>query len=248
MGNGLPTAGAVAAIALLAQSSSRTRRLRSFRGQCVTLRSKLKAKPLPNTGTYSDGFAGNVTITASVGAISPKPVRTAARGAGPCMRPRTDLPRVQTVTITADSGIGAAGTSTTMFTRHRIEQRRAQRNVLTPTSPPSMKAWQVTPVSFANQSDPSSDDTAAGFRQRLPPATAALPLPARRTRQAAPTASRFACWMTTLPAAYTIRARIIDKDEGFFTGSHHTVTVNDVAPITRRSTSCPLPTKGAPWR
>ena len=129
------------------------------------------------------------------------------------------------MTITADSGIGAAGISTTTFT---LTVNNVAPSASFDADFTTINEGGQVIVSFANQSDPSGNDTAAGFRYAY--ACDGSSLAGATYAASGTTASKVCVLDDNATSPYTIRARIIDKDEGF-TEFTKTVTVNDVAPI-----------------
>src|SRR5262249_18248663 len=90
-------------------------------------------------------------------------------------------------------------------------------------SGPVNEASPVT-VSFANPSDPSSADTAAGFRYSF--ALTAANLAGSYTDAGSAATALFTFDDN---GTYTVYGRVFDKDDGF-TDYQTTVTVNNVAP------------------
>ena len=82
-------------------------------------------------------------------------------------------------------------------------------------------------ISFSNQADPSTADTAAGFHYAYSCSNASL---ATATYALSGTSASTTCSYPDGPSTHTVRARIIDKDGGY---SEYTtvVTVNNVKPV-----------------
>src|SRR5207245_933467 len=89
-------------------------------------------------------------------------------------------------------------------------------------------------ISFSAQFDPSGADTTAGFHYAFDCAGGAL----SATYATAGTSASASCTFDD-NGSYTVRARIIDKDNGY-TEYTTTVTVNNVAPTTTLSNNGPV--------
>ena len=89
-------------------------------------------------------------------------------------------------------------------------------------------------VSFSNQFDPSSTDTAAGFHYAFSCTNGVLPT----TYAAASSSSSTTCTFAD-NGSYTVSGRIFDKDDGYTTYTT-TVVVNNVAPTATFTASSPI--------
>src|SRR5262245_35168315 len=182
-----------------------------------------EGQPATNSGTYADVGADVTSITASVGTV------TFANNAWSWSFAATDGPsQSQTVTVTATDSHGA--TAQTFFSL-------AVNNVA-PTATLSNNGpvgeGSTATVSFSNQFDPSTADTAAGFTYSYDfdnngsfetPGGASATVPASLLADG--------------PGTRTIGGRIADKDGGF-TDYTTTITINNVAPTATFSNSGPV--------
>lgn len=177
-----------------------------------------------NSGTFSDAQGNNtVTITASVGVVT----KNDAAGTRSWSLNAADGPvGPTTVTITATDNQNA--TATTTFTDSV--------NNVTPTATLSnggaVNEGSAGSVSFSNQNDPSSVDTAAGFRYAFDfdnNGTFEIGDGTYAGSGAATSATVPASFLADGNGARTVRGRILDKDGGF-TDYTTAITVNNVAP------------------
>jgi hypothetical protein len=91
-------------------------------------------------------------------------------------------------------------------------------------------------VSFSNQNDPSSADTAAGFHYAFSCSNASL---GGATYGTSGSVDSTSCSFDDGPSTHTVRARIIDKDGGF-TEYTTVVTVRNVAPTASLANNGPV--------
>ncbi len=96
-------------------------------------------------------------------------------------------------------------------------------------------------ISFSNQFDPSSADTAAGFHYAFACDNGSL---AAATYAGSGTSASTSCTYPDGPSTHTVRARIIDKDDGF-TEYTTDVTVNNVAPTVNAAFAAVIVSCGA---
>src|SRR5262249_32460600 len=116
-----------------------------------------EGSPAANTGTFSDIGSTVTSISASVGTVTPGAPGT-ANGPWNWSYTPTDGPiQSQTVTITATDALGRTGTVTFPLTVNNVAPTATLSNNVVITY------GQTATVSFSNQFDPSSVDTAAGF-------------------------------------------------------------------------------------
>ena len=155
-----------------------------------------------NAGTYSDPGNDVSTITASVGAVS------FGSGTWTWTYTPTDGPAQSqtTVTVTATDADGATGTTTFALVVNNVAPVGLLGN-----AGPVLEGSPVS-ISFTAQGDASPDDGAAGFHyafaclgESLASATYANSSPSSSTN----------CTLPDGPATYDVRARIIDKDDGY---------------------------------
>jgi PKD repeat protein len=148
---------------------------------------------------------------------------TEAAGSGTCTGTHTYADNGSyTVTVTVTDNDGAPGSDTDTATIANVAPKATLAN-----SGPVDEGSPVS-VSFSGASDPSSADTTAGFHYAFACDNGSL---AGATYAGSGTAASTTC---TYPdegtGTYTVRARIMDKDDGF-TEYTTTVTVNNAAPL-----------------
>ena len=182
-----------------------------------------------NTGTWSDANAGNVvTLTASVGTVTKS--GTNASGTWTWSFNTTDGPNeTQTVTVTASDG--TASTSTTFG----LTVNNVAPTATFPTAR-TLNEGSASSFAFASPSDPSSADTSAAFHYAFSCTGASL---AGATYSSSGTTAFISCTLDDGQSSPTVRARIIDKDEGF-TEYTTAVTVDNIAPTAAFDASSPV--------
>jgi hypothetical protein len=162
-----------------------------------------------NTGTWGDANPDTVTLSASVGTVTRN-----ADGTWAWSFATTDGPaQTQTVTITADDGVG--GVSTVTFAL--VVTNVAPTAVLSNSGP--VTYGEAVTVSFGGQFDPSPADTAAGF-------TYAYSLDGTTFTPGTSSSASF----NLNAGTYTIHGRIADKDGGSTQYSTE-VIVNKATPV-----------------
>ena len=191
-----------------------------------------------NAGTYSDPGNDVSTITASVGAV------TFGTGTWTWTYTPTDGPAQSqtTVTVTATDADGATGTTTFALVVNNV----APVGVLGNTGP--VLEGSPVSISFTGQGDPSPQDVAAGFHYAF--ACLGGSLASANYANSSPSSSTN-CILPDGPATYDVRARIIDKDDGYTeyttnvivgnanptaTATQSTVTVNEGSIATNTGT------------
>ncbi len=182
-----------------------------------------------NAGTYSDPDTGNdVAISASVGTVSKTGTNS---GTWSWSFQTTDGPvQSQTVTITANDGNGGISTTTFSLTVNNV----APSATFTATSP--INEGSTSTLSLSSASDPSTADTAAGFRYSF--ACDGLDSSLATTYAAAGTSSTASCPFDD-NGSFTVKGRIFDKDNGYNT-YEATVQVQNVAPTATLSNNGPV--------
>lgn len=162
-----------------------------------------------NAGTFSDPGNDAVTFSASVG--------TAVNNGGGTWSwtyTPTDGPaQSQIVTITATDADGGIGTTTFQL----VVNNAAPVGTLS-NNGPVLEGSPAT-ISFGGMGDPSSVDAAAIFHYAYACDNGSL---AAATYANSSTSSTNLCIFPDGPGAYEVRARIIDKDDGY---SEYTTTV-----------------------
>lgn len=162
-----------------------------------------------NGGSYFDPGDDLSTITASVGTVTNHGDGTWAWQYTP-----TDGPdQTQLVTITATDVDGGVGTATFNLVVNNVGPVGTLAN-----NGPVNEGSPVT-ISFSGQGDASSEDLAAGFHYAFACDNGSL---AGATYANSSTNSSTTCTFTEPPVLHDVRARIIDKDDGF---TEHTTTV-----------------------
>jgi hypothetical protein len=179
-----------------------------------------------NTGTWSDADSGDtVTLSASVGTVIKS--GTNAAGTWSWSFDTNDGPaQSQTVTITANDGTTSTSTTFSLVVNNVAPTASF-------TGPASTNEGTSQTYSFSGQSDPSTVDTTSGFHYAYSCTGASL---AGATYAGSGTAASKSCTFPDGPAGVTVRARIIDKDDG---STEYTVavTVNNVAPTVALTTA-----------
>src|SRR5215203_5004475 len=142
----------------------------------------------------------------------------------------TDGPNeTQTVTVTASDG--TASTSTTFG----LTVNNVAPTATFPTAR-TLNEGSASSFAFASPSDPSSADTSAAFHYAFSCTGASL---AGATYSSSGTTAFISCTLDDGQSSPTVRARIIDKDEGF-TEYTTAVTVDNIAPTAAFDASSPV--------
>ena len=169
-----------------------------------------------NSGSVTDPGNDISSITASIGSVINNGDGTWSWTYVP-----TDGPESPTVTITATDADGATGTTTfTLVVNNVAPVGSLGNNGPVPEGSPAT-------ISFSGQGDPSTLDTVAGFHYAFACDNGSL---AAATYANSSASSSTTCTFPDGPATYTVRARILDKDNGF--SEYFTyVDVSNAAPV-----------------
>ena len=162
-----------------------------------------------NSGTYSDPGMDVSSLTASVGTVTDN-----GGGAWSWAFTPTDGPaQSQTVTVTAHDADGATGSITFGLVVNNLAPVATLGN-----NGPVPEGSPVT-ISFTGMADASLQDVAAGFHYAYACDNGSL---AGATYANSSTSSSTTCTFSEPPVLHDVRARIIDKDNGY---SEYTTSV-----------------------
>jgi hypothetical protein len=161
-----------------------------------------------NNGTVSDSDGDPVTLTASIGSVINNNDGTWSWTFGTSDGPD----QTQTVTITADDGNGSTAQTTFSLTVNNLAPTASLGN-----NGPIAESGSAT-VSFSGASDPSSDDTTAGFHYAFDCNGGSL---STATYASSGTSASTSCPFA-MNGMYTVSGKIMDKDDG---SNEYTTTV-----------------------